>query len=128
MNRLTQLIREPALIVDAVETGLILLIALGLDLTTDQQAWTVALVVAVLGLVKAAATDPWPVTALTDLARAAGMFVVVYGLDQRLFGEVWSVDQIAVVVTALGTFLTAIQRAQITPSYSVRAVESPKTP
>ncbi len=108
MSRLRELVREPALIIDIVETGLIMLVAFGLDWSHDQQAYVIAALVAIAGVGKAITTSPFPVTLITDAGRA----VLVLGAS---FGLSVSVDQIALIVTFLGTLMTLVARAQITP-------------
>lgn len=108
MLNLKLLIREPAMVIDAVETALVLLVAFGLGLSGDQQSYIVAAVIAGLGLLKAFKTHPFPVTMLTDFGRAALVLAVSFGLHV-------SADQLAVAVTFLGTLTTLIVRGQVTP-------------
>lgn len=108
MDRLRLLLREPALIIDFVETLVVVLVSFGLALTHDQQAWIVAVVVASLGVAKGFATHPFPVTVITDLGRAVLMLAVAFNL--RI-----SIDQVAMLTTLLGTLTTVIARGQITP-------------
>lgn len=112
MNRLQSLAREPALLIDAAETGLILLVAFGLGLGGDQQSYIVAAIVAALGLVKGFTTSPFPVVVLTDLGRAVLVLAASFGLAV-------SPDQIAIAVTFLGTLTTLVARGQITPARSL---------
>jgi hypothetical protein len=108
--------REPALLIDAAETLLLMLVAFGLGLSGDQQSYIVAAVVAGLGLVKAVSVKPFAVAALTDFGRA---LLVVFAS----FGIGLTADQIAVAVTFLGLITTLIMRAQVDPPQS-RAVEN----
>lgn len=110
MDRLKALVREPALLIDAFESLVIVLIALGLfDLTGDDQTNVVALFIAALGVLKGFMTRPFPVTVIPDFGRALLVFCVSLGILR------WSPDQVTVVVTFLGTLMTVVQRAQITP-------------
>lgn len=112
MDRLKALLREPALLIDAFESLVVVLIALGMfSLTGDQQTNTVALFIAILALAKGFFTRPFPVTVVTDLGRAAAVWCVSLGLLH------WTPDQVTVVVTFLGTLMTVVQRAQITPRF-----------
>jgi hypothetical protein len=104
------ILREPALLLDTVETLLVLLVAFGIGLSGDQQSYIIAALVAAIAVAKAWATSPFPVTLITDLARAALVLAASFGLNI-------TPDKTAVIVTFLGTFLTLIQRSQITPSY-----------
>jgi hypothetical protein len=112
MERVKALVREPALLIDAFESLVVVLIALGvLGLHGDAQTNLVALFIAVLALVKGFFTRPFPVTVIPDLGRAALVFCVSLGVLK------WSPDQVTVLVTFLGTLMTVVQRAQITPAY-----------
>ena len=112
MDKIKALIREPALLLDAFETFVVMAIALGLfSLSGDQQTNLVALFIALLGVAKGFLTQPFPVTVITDFGRAAIVFSVSLGLLK------WSPDQVTVVVTFLGTLMTLVQRSQITPRY-----------
>lgn len=112
MDRIRALLREPALLIDAFESLVVVLIALGMfNLTGDQQTNVVALFIAILAFVKGFFTRPFPVTVVTDLGRAAAVFCVSLGILH------WSPDQVTLVVTFLGTLMTVVQRAQITPRY-----------
>ncbi len=108
MNRLKDILREPALLIDAVETGLILLVAFGLPWSGDQQAYIVAAIVAVIGVAKGVTTRPFAVSLITDLGRAVLVLAASFGLNV-------SGDQIAIAITFLGTVTTLVGRAQITP-------------
>lgn len=110
MDRLRVLLREPALLLDAVETGLVLLVALGLHLSNTQQTDIVALIIAAIAVIKGASTLPFPVTIITDLARAVLVLVATFGLDLPP-------DRVAVIVTFIGTFVTLVQRVAVTPRY-----------
>lgn len=107
--RLRELIREPALLIDLVETLVVLLVAFGVTLSGDQQTYIVAAVVALLGLAKGLLTRPFAVTLLTDAARAVLVLAASFGVGL-------SADQIAVIATGLGTIVTLIARGQITPT------------
>lgn len=111
MTRIKLLLREPALIIDLVETLVVVFVSFGIALTHDQQAWIVGVVVAALGVAKGFATHPFPVTVITDLGRAILMLAVAFNL--RI-----SIDQVAMLTTLLGTVTTLIARAQITPTNS----------
>ena len=112
MDRIKALLREPALLIDAFESFIVVAIAMGLfSLSGDQQTNTIALFIAGLAVAKGALTQPFPVTLITDLGRAGLVFSVSLGL------VTWTPDQVTVMVTFLGTLMTLIQRAQITPRY-----------
>lgn len=111
MNRLRDLVREPALLIDLTETLILLVVAFGLGLSGDQQNYIVAAVVAGLGLAKAVMTRPFAVAALTDFGRAALVLLASFGVGL-------TADQIALTVTALGLVTTVIIRGQITPTKS----------
>jgi hypothetical protein len=111
MDRLRLLAREPALLIDAFESAVVLAVALGLfHLTGESQRDLIALFIAVLAVVKGFTTHPFPVTVVPDLGRAALVF----------FGSVQlthlTADQITLVATFLGTLMVLLQRAQITPA------------
>lgn len=111
MNRLKDLIREPALLIDLSETLVLMVVAFGLGLSGDQQNYIVAAIVALLGLLKAIMTRPFAVAFLTDFGRAALVLLASFGVGL-------SADQIALIITALGTVTTVIIRGQITPTKS----------
>jgi hypothetical protein len=116
MDKIKALIREPALLVDAFESAVVFFIAMGLfSLSGDQQTNTVAVFIALLALLKGFLTQPFPVTVITDLGRAAVVWSVSLGLLS------WTPDQVTITVTFLGTLMTLIQRAQITPRYDTVA-------
>ena len=111
ITRLRELLREPALLVDAFESGVVLAVALGLfHLTGESQRDLIALFIATLAVAKGALTHPFPVTVIPDVGRAALVF----------FGSVHlthlTADQITLVATFLGTLMTLLQRPQITPA------------
>lgn len=109
MSRLRELVREPALVIDFVETCVLIVVAFGLTLTVDQQTWIVAVVVAALGLAKAAMTRPFAPAAVTDLGRAVLMLGVSFGLAI-------DVDTVTLMVTALGTLTSLVVRQQVSPN------------
>lgn len=112
MDKFKALIREPALLIDAFESAVVFAIAMGLfSLSGDQQTNTVALFIAVLAVAKGFLTQPFPVTVITDLGRAAVVWSVSLGFLH------WTADQITITVTFIGTLMTLIQRAQISPRY-----------
>ena len=107
-----EVVRDPALIIDAVETALVFLVALGLTITGDQQNAIVAVLICLAAAAKAFVTSPWPVSVFTDLGRAALVLAATFGMQ-------WATpDKIAITVTFLGTILTLVARGQITPNYS----------
>lgn len=111
LDRIKTLLREPALLIDAFESAVVLAVALGLfHLTGEAQRDLIALFIAVLAVGKGILTHPFPVTVVPDLGRAALVF----------FGSVQlthlTADQITLVVTFLGTLMTLLQRAQVTPT------------
>ncbi len=104
------ILREPALLIDALETGLVFLVALGLHLTGAQQTDIVAVIIALAGVLKAITTRPWPVSVFTDFGRVALLLAADFGMN-------WAThDKIAIAVTFLGTLVTIISRSQITPA------------
>lgn len=108
--QLRALLREPALLVDAFESLVVVLIALGvLNLHGDMQTTVVGLFIAALALVKGFLTKPFPVTVLPDLGRAVLVFCASWEILHV------NADQITIIVTFLGTLMTVVQRAQITP-------------
>lgn len=109
MERLRTLVREPALLIDCVETLLLMLVAFGLGLSGDQQTYIVAAVVALLGLIKGVLTRPFAVSAVTDFGRA---LLAVFAS----FGVGLSPDQIALTVTFLGLVTTLVTTLRITPA------------
>ena len=112
MDRLKLLIREPALLIDAFESVVVVAVALGLfGLSGEAQRDLIALFIALLALLKGFLTKPFPVTVIPDLGRAALVFFGSVGLTHL------SVDQITLVATMLGTVTTLLSRAQITPTY-----------
>lgn len=110
MDRLRTLIREPALIIDLVETLVVGLVAFGIGLSGDQQTYIVAAVVAVLGLIKACTVAPFAVNAVVDLGRAVLALLASFGVGL-------TADQIAILVTLLGTVTTLIATNRTTPIY-----------
>lgn len=113
--RLRELVREPALLIDLVETLVVLVVAFGIGLSGDQQTYIVAAVVAVLGLLKGLMTHPFAVTLLVDAARAVLVLAASFGVGL-------SPDQIALIATGLGTVVTLIARGQITPAVEPASV------
>lgn len=112
MDKFKALIREPALLIDAFESAVVFFIAMGLfSLSGDQQTNTVALFIAVLAVAKGFFTQPFPVTVVTDLGRAAVVWSVSLGLLN------WTADQVTIAATFLGTLMTLVQRAQVTPRF-----------
>lgn len=109
MDRIKLVLREPALLIDALETGLVLLVALGFSLSDTAQTDIVAAVIAAAGLLKGLTTHPWPVTVFTDFTRAALVLAFDFGLEWA------SPDRVALVATFVGTVITVIARAQIAP-------------
>ena len=112
MGRLGALIREPAVLIDAFESLIIVLVALGgFSLSNDQQANIIAAFIAILAFLKGWLTKPFPVTVVPDLGRALLCVCVSLGI-LHLTG-----DQVTLLATFLGTLMTVVQRAQITPRY-----------
>lgn len=108
MSRTRSLIREPALIIDFVETLLVILVAFGIGLAGDQQTYIVAAVIALLGVAKGYLTRPFSVILISDAARAVLVLATSFGVGL-------SPDQIALLATGLGTLATLVARGQITP-------------
>ena len=104
--RLRELVREPALLIDLVETLVVLVVAFGVGLSGDQQTYIVVAVVAVLGALKGLTTRPFAVTLLVDAARAVLVLAASFGVGL-------TADQIALIATALGTVVTLVARGQI---------------
>lgn len=105
--------REPALWLDALKVGLVMLATFGIDMDHDMQVWILAVGVAVFGLLKGIFTYPFPVTAITDLIQAAGILAI--GL-----GVAITQDQLGSLVVFVTTVMVALQRAQITPKIPAR--------
>lgn len=110
MDRLRSLLREPALLVDAFESLVVVLVALGfLGLHGDTQTNLIAVFIALLALLKGFLTKPFPVTVVPDFGRALLVFCVSLGVLH------FTADQVTLLATFLGTLMTVVQRAQITP-------------
>lgn len=112
MDRFKAILREPALLVDLAETILVVAVAYGVDLSRDQQGYIVAAIIAVAAVIKGFTTHPFPPTVLPDATRAILVVAV------SVFGAALTADQIAVTATLVGTIVTIIARAQITPGTS----------
>ena len=110
-SRLQAIVREPALIIDAVETLLVLFVSLGANIHGDQQTYIVAFVIALAGLIKGFSTRPFPVSVIPDFTRAGLVLAVSFGLNW------FTNDQIALIATFTGTLMTLLMRGQITPTY-----------
>jgi hypothetical protein len=110
MEKLKSLLREPALIIDIVETGVLMLLAFGVGLRGDQQTYIIAFAVAGLGLLKALIVKPFSVVVLTDFGRAALALMASFGVGL-------TADQIAMAVTMLGLITTLIMSTRTTPRY-----------
>lgn len=110
MDRLRLIVREPAQIIDLIETGLMLLVALGLSLSNDQIGYIGAALFAVAGVLKALTTSPWPVNVFTDAARAIAVLAVAFGLD-------WDAQTVTVLVTFIGTIVTTMNTLRTTPNF-----------
>lgn len=108
MERVRALLREPALLIDLGETLVLFLVAFGIGINGDQQSYLTAAIIALVGLAKAFTTKPFPVTLLTDAVRSV---LVVFAS----FGVGLTADQITLTATLVGTVITVIARAQITP-------------
>lgn len=115
---LAALVREPALLIDAAETAVIMFVALGVDWHGDQQKVIIGLFIAVIGLIKGYLTKPFPVNVIPDFGRAALVFASAFGIIHT------TGDQITIIVTFLGTIMTLMSRAQITPRYDAKGVEA----
>lgn len=112
MDRIKALIREPALLLDAFESAVVVAVALGLfNITGDQQRYIIGAFIAVLALAKGFTTKPFPVTVIPGLGRALLVLVGSFGLIHL------NADQITLLVTFLGTLTSLVARAQITPRY-----------
>lgn len=112
MGRLNALVREPALLIDAFESLIVVLVALGMfNLTGDQQVNIIAAFIAIMALAKGFLTTPFPVTVIPDLGRA--LLVVCVSLNILHM----SADQVTLLATFLGTLMSVVQRAQITPRH-----------
>lgn len=110
--KVKELIRDPALLIDAVESGIVLAVALGMfHLSGESQRDLVAAVIAVLAVVKGFSTKPFPVTVIPDFGRAALVFFCSVHVTHL------TADQITLVATFLGTITTLMARGQITPVY-----------
>lgn len=109
MNRLKELVREPALLIDLAETLVLMVIAFGVGLSGDQQTYIVAATIGAIGLAKGFMTTPFPPACLTDFGRAALALFASFGVGL-------SADQITLIVTALGLVTSIILRGQVSPA------------
>lgn len=110
--RIKSILRDPALLVDLLESLLVVLLAVGIiHVTGEQQRYIVAVLIAVLAVVKGFSTKPFPVTVIPDLGRALLVAVGSFGLVHL------TADQVTILATFLGTITTLIARGQITPIY-----------
>lgn len=110
MERLKGLIREPAMLIEALGLFVTVIVSFGVGLSGDQQTYIVAAVVALLGLLKALLTRPFAVAFLTDFIRAGLVMAASFGVTL-------SADQIAQLSMLVGLVTTIVMRAQVTPSY-----------
>lgn len=110
MEKIKSLLREPALIIDIVETAVLMLLAFGVGLSGDQQTYLVAFAVAALGLLKAIIVKPFSVVVLTDFGRALLALMASFGVGL-------TADQIAISVTMLGLITTLAMTSRTTPRY-----------
>lgn len=101
---------EPALLLDALKTALVMLATFlpQLHLSDEVQTWVLAVGVAVFGLLKGMSTHPFPVTAITDLIVAVGILAIGLGLNVTQ-------DQLGTIVVFVTAVMVAIQRHQISP-------------
>lgn len=107
-KKLKALLREPALVIDTVESLVVLLLAFGIGLSGDQQTYIVATAVALLGLLKAFLIKPFAISAVTDFGRTLLCLLAAFGVGL-------TADQIAVAITALGTVTTLWIRVKVAP-------------
>lgn len=107
-TRYNSFVREPALIIDFVETLVVGVIAFGIGLSGDQQTYIVAVAIALMGLLKAFTVRPFAVPAVTDFGRAALALLASFGVGL-------TADQIAVSVTMLGLLTTIAMTNRTTP-------------
>lgn len=100
------------MLIDAFESVVVFAVAMGfLGLSGDQQMNLMGLFIAILAVAKGFLVQPFPVTVIADLGRAALVFFVsVEALHL-------TADQITIAVTMLGTVLSLVARGQITPRY-----------
>lgn len=110
MERFKSILREPQLLIDAAETLLVMLVAFGVGLRGDQQSYVIAVIIALIGLLKGIFVKPFAVPLVTDFARA--LLVLAASLGVGL-----NPDQIAVAITFIGTVMTLIATLRTTPRY-----------
>lgn len=100
---------EPAVLLYALNAGVALLVAFGLDLSKDQVSAVTMVATAVLTIVAAVVTRPIVVSTIT--AAAASLLTAVAAFGLHLSG-----DQIGTAVTALSVALMLLLRQNVTPS------------
>lgn len=112
-----RLSREPTLILGAIGAALSLVVSLGFDwLTAEQAALIIAVLNGVLGVANAVAVRPIAPAAFTYLVGATAALAAAYGLEvgQETVGAVNG------LVLAL---LMLLARGQVTPSKDPRPIE-----
>jgi hypothetical protein len=100
---------EPAVWLYAVNAGVALLVAFGLNLTHDQVGAVTTIATAVLTIATAVLTRPWVVSTLTAAVGSLLTAVAAFGL--HLSG-----DQVGAVVTALSIVLALLLRQNVSPT------------
>lgn len=105
---------EPAVLLQAVNAGLALLVAFGLGLSDGQVGAVTVLATAAVAVATAVMTRPLVVSAVTGAVGTALSAVAAFGLDL-------SAQQIGAVVTALSIVLALLLRQAVSPSPAVVA-------
>lgn len=109
---------EPAVIAYAINAGVALLVAYGLDLSQAQVQAVAVITTAVLAAVAAAMTRPVVVSSITGAAATVLAAVAAFGLDLTS-------DQIGATVTALSIVLALLLRQNVSPTPVVTARKTP---
>jgi hypothetical protein len=104
---------EPATILYGVNAAVALLVAYGLDLSTDQVAAISVIATGVLTVVTAATTRPVVVSSITAAVGTCLTAVAAFGLHL-------SADQIGATVTALSIVLGLLLRQNVSPAPAVK--------
>lgn len=100
---------EPAAILYAVNAGVALLVAFGLNLTHDQVAAVTTVATAVLTIATAVMTRPVVVSTVTAAVGSLLTAAAAFGLHL-------SADQVGAVVTALSITLALLLRQNVSPA------------
>lgn len=105
---------EPAVILYAINSAVALLVAYGLDLSSDQVGAVTAIATGVLAAVAAAMTRPIVVSTITGALATVLAAVAAFGLD-------FTGDQIGATVTGVSIVLALLLRQNVSPTGSPAA-------